>query len=259
MADVVLRDMLEDADMVLIGLGEEFDDLRCLENNDKYNAFRKSITASDMHWILPAADAMQRSKTDSKAATVLEKLINLLSDRNYFVVSSSTNPDIERLSWKEKRFVAPCGSCTKKQCPDACRNALGSITKENIESLKEYLSGEVKIQNTPDLGVCPICGKKLVLNNVYAPKYDENGYLENWTEYTKWLQTTVNRKLLILEFGVGMNFPTVIRFPFEKMAFYNNKSKFCRVHKRLYQMPEELGDKGISIAENAIDWLDTMC
>ena len=105
------------------------------------------------------------------------------------------------------------------------------------------------------LGKCPECGAPLILNNVYAEKYNENGYLPDWQIYTKWLQGTLNKKLLILELGVGMQFPSVIRFPFEKIAFYNNKAEFYRVNEKLYHLTEELKDKGKAISENAIDWL----
>lgn len=259
MSDVTLKNMIDAADMILIGLGEEFDDLKCMESNEEYKELRKRILSSDRQWLIPKADAIYRSRTDSKVVNVLEKLIDILDDKNYFVVSVSTNPDIEKLSWKSGRFVAPCGSCLKKQCVDSCPEGLSDISDEDDRRLEEYLSDARAEQADLDLGECPKCGKKLVLNNVYTQKYDENGYLKAWNEYKKWLQTTVNRKLLILELGVGMDFPTVVRFPFEKIAYYNNKAVFYRVHERLYQMTAELADKGISKEQNSIVWLDAMC
>ena len=120
------------------------------------------------------------------------------------------------------------------------------------EEEKEQISD---VDSFIKLGNCPSCGKPLIFNNIYAEKYDENGYLSQWQLYTKWLQGTLNRRILILELGVGMKFPSVIRWPFEKIAFFNNKASFYRVNETLYQMSEELKDKGISIAKNSIDWL----
>lgn len=84
---------------------------------------------------------------------------------------------------------------------------------------------------------------------------DSNQMPPMWDKYTKWLQGTLNRNVLILELGVGLKYPGVIRFPFEKAAYFNKKADFIRVHGRLYQMTEELGDKGISIAQNAVAFL----
>ena len=95
-----------------------------------------------------------------------------------------------------------------------------------------------------------------VYNNILCEQnYIEEGYQNQWEKYTKWLQTTLNKKLCILELGVELNLPGIIRWPFEKVAFYNQKASFFRINASLYQMTEELSDKGISIAMNAVYFL----
>ncbi len=108
------------------------------------------------------------------------------------------------------------------------------------------------------LGRCPYCGAGMVLNVVQAAHYDERGYLSDWQRYTKWLQGSVNRKILVLELGVGMKYPGMIRMPFERVTFLNQKAKMYRIHENLYQVPENLGEKGVGIAENTIDWLNNL-
>ena len=49
--------------------------------------------------------------------------------------------------------------------------------------------------------------------------------------------------------------PSVIRFPFEKTAFYNNQATMIRVNERFYQLPQEMKDKGIAVQANAIDFV----
>ena len=87
----------------------------------------------------------------------------------------------------------------------------------------------------------------------------EEGKTTRWERYMKWLQGTLNKKVLILELGVGMKFPSVIRWPFEKVAYFNQKAGFYRVNETLYQLTEELKEKGISIPKNSIDWLFGLC
>ena len=105
------------------------------------------------------------------------------------------------------------------------------------------------------LGTCSRCGAPFVLNNVYAPNYKEAGYLKQWERYKKWLQGTVNRKLCILELGVGMRFPGMIRFPFEKTVFYNKKASLLRVHPTLCQVPQELEGRGMAVAAEPVQFL----
>lgn len=95
-------------------------------------------------------------------------------------------------------------------------------------------------------------------NQLGVERYAQEGYLDQWNVYTKWLQGTVNRKLCMLELGVGMSYPGIIRFPFEKMAYYNQKAFLYRVHPRLYQLGEEIADRSRGIAENPVDFLVTI-
>ena len=76
---------------------------------------------------------------------------------------------------------------------------------------------------------------------------------ENWTDYMKWLSFTLNRQLLVLELGVGFANPMLIRFPFEKTVFFNQKSKMYRVHTTFPQVTSEIGDRATAIQANPLE------
>lgn len=78
---------------------------------------------------------------------------------------------------------------------------------------------------------------------------------DKWEAYNQWLSRTLNRKLCLLELGVGLKYPTIIRWPFEKIAFFNNKAVMYRIHKSLFQTTEELGDKCIGIKADPLDFV----
>lgn len=101
----------------------------------------------------------------------------------------------------------------------------------------------------PEQIVAP-CGSDKTGNVVTNENYDESCYLPQWQKYLKWLQNTLNRKLCILELGVGFKYPSVVRWPFEKTAYLNQKASFIRVSRKFPQLSEELKGKGISISEN---------
>ena len=210
---------IEDADLILVGIGTEFE-----------------------------ATKLQR---EPRAIEAVQELSNILNGKNYFIITTCTNSILNEAGFSKERIVSPCGNLEKKQCPNHCEKSLQALTESERKELADALVKEME----PDLGICPNCGEKLVLNNVYATQYDEDGYLEDWTRYTKWLQGTINKKLCILELGVNLVFPSIIRWPFEKVGFYNQKAVFVRVNEKLYHMSEELKDKGISVEKNAIDWL----
>jgi len=254
--------LIQEADMILIGLGEEFDGKKALKDNQVFQHCKGMLEHSDQAWLLPALGEVCRQDKED-VAEILGKFAGLLTDKNYFVVSVSTNEEIRMAPWREGRLVMPCGGSGKKQCPHGCTAGLTVTTNQDWQEIRNYFIAlqNLNDDNVPDidLGVCPDCGQPLSLNNIYMEKYDENGYLDQWKFYTKWLQGTFNRKLLVLELGVGMQCPSVIRWPFEKVAFFNQKASFCRVNETLYHLSEELKEKGMSISQNAIDWLRVLC
>ncbi len=77
-------------------------------------------------------------------------------------------------------------------------------------------------------------------------------HLPRWETYMKWLQGTLHRRLLVLELGVGLRYPQVIRFPFEKIVYLNQQAEFIRVHDKLFQLPEQISGRAISISSDVV-------
>lgn len=267
-----ILEAIECSDMVLVGLGEEFDNQRMLGQDAKYRKGCGILEEVELHWLIPAWNEFCSEKAGSHGVDeALEKLGELLANKNYFIVSISSCSEVHNrfgmgeakerrvASSRGERLVMPCGSLLKKQCSGGCEEILTDVTQEDREKLRcifeEMYRGGLRKDAQFCLGICPECGAQLILNNIYAEQYNEKGYLDQWLRYRKWLQGTLNRRIFILELGVGMRFPSVIRWPFEKVAFYNQKAYFCRVNENLYQLTEELAEKGCGISQNAIDWL----
>ena len=82
----------------------------------------------------------------------------------------------------------------------------------------------------------------------FSPDEDEN----SWEKYLHWLSFTLNQKLCVLELGVGFKNPDVIRFPFEKVAYFNQKSRYIRMNDKFPQLSAEIAERGISIKENPV-------
>lgn len=264
-AKELILEQIKDADMVLVGLGEEFDGVSGFGSAEGYEEGKKILMQSKESALMPAWQGVFRKLQNEEIRSGLQALAEILEGKNYFVVSVSTNSTIAQIPWREGRLVMPCGSDLYGQCIQGCEENLTKLGDARREALYKGLETwrEKLLQGEKDclpegLGECPHCKTRAELNNIYSEQYDEKGYLPAWQIYTKWLQGTVNRKLVILELGVGMKFPSVIRFPFEKVAYFNQKALFYRIHKNLYHLTEELSGKGVGIADNAIDWLQNL-
>lgn len=223
----------------------------------------------------------QEPEQAEKILKAYESLYRLLADKDYFIVTMATDAriyttrlgsttervaDVEpeeelafsctadpetlarmdrifppvkrRADVRERRIVAPCGNETWRQCSQGC-------TKDIWEP------GEI-----PD-DICPHCGAPLTGNTREAAPYIEEGYLPQWNHFTQWLSGTWNKELLILELGAGFTDPSVIRFPFERTAYVNQRSYLIRVHGKFPQITEELAGRGESIRQNSVTWICT--
>lgn len=99
------------------------------------------------------------------------------------------------------------------------------------------------------------CGSERSGNVVTNLEYDESGYLPQWEFYRNWLASTIGKRLLLLELGVGMAYPSVIRMPFERTTQYNQKAYLVRIHSKLAQVPEEIQDRSLCISEQPVSHL----
>lgn len=198
-----IRKSIEQAQMVLVGIGTEFA-VKEEEQEDPFFTELAKTAKTD-----PAAAALLAFHKSQKKVGGCEKeqvqkaygvLADLLKDKNYFVISLCEDGLLEQAGLKENRILTPA--------------------KEGEEET--------------DSGVYPT---------------------DSWETYTKWLQGTLNRNLVILELGVGMELPQLIRFPFEKVAYFNQKSCLYRVHSHLYQMTEEIKERGYSVPMHPVTLL----
>lgn len=225
-----VRENIKEAELVLVGIGEEFS---LKETNGR---FKK-----------------EEYEARKEAYQGLQKL---LQDKNYFVVTLCTDGMIRQAGLKDERIVEPCGSYYRLQCADKCTDTITVPDEELQNKIKDMFQGKEEKRNIErNLPDCAKCSKKLTWNTIEAENYAEEGYLEQWKVYTKWLQGTVNHRVCLLELGTGMKFPTVIRWPFEKITYFNNKARLIRIHSRLFQTTEEIKDRSTGIEYNPVEFV----
>lgn len=167
-----------------------------------------------------------------------EALYQLIEGKDYFIVTTVTDGCIYGSRLDSKRITAPCGNDRWFQCSAGCRKDI-------------WEEGEAED------GLCPHCKAPLCANTVSqaGDAYIEEGYLPQWKIYTEWLSRTLNRKLLLLELGEGYQTPTVIRWPFEKTAFFNRKAHMYRINEKFAQIAKELNEKVTAISMNSAEFM----
>lgn len=252
-----LIERIEDAELVLAGIGEEFQyDWNALLKDTRYQEIECEIGDDERYiWIVPFLQKMiLRRGREERWDRAYQRLEKLLAGKNYFVISLCIDDYLYDTGLSEERLVTPCGGFKKMQCDKNCTGELTEMPEESYQSVLRYYKKEIPLADLEE-PVCRRCGGKLRFNQLGVQRYAEEGYLRQWQSYTKWLQGTVNKRLCVLELGAGMAYPGIIRFPFEKVLYYNRKAYLYRVHPQLYHVGEEIADRSVGIAENPVDFL----
>jgi NAD-dependent SIR2 family protein deacetylase len=265
MAELIqkVKELIGDSDMVLVGLGEEFSlDKVQLDKSSVYQHFiekrTKENNSDDVEWLVEyIRNYYINNEMDLETYDIYlayKRLFNIVKDKEYYIVNMNTDALLERAGFSSDRIVSPCGNKNIFQCSDNCSNIIWECPDIEKNIIQQILDEKVKLADIMR-PKCEKCGKPAQYNIISKSNYCESGYLENWGKYREWSALTLNKKLCVIELGVGFKYPTVIRWPFEKIAFINNKAQFIRVNEKFEQVDEELANKSVSIKKNSINFL----
>lgn len=169
---------------------------------------------------------------------VYDALARLIREKDYFIVTLATDAKIyESALGSSQEFVHTSGR-------KAMEIPGGADMDEQTKILMEKL---FPVTET----------REMLAQRIVAPCQNEDG--PQWDHYLQWLSGTLNQKLLILELGVGFEHAGVIRFPFERTAFINQKARMIRVNGTFPQISEELQAKAIPVAQDSVEWVRALC
>ena len=264
---------IEEAELVVVGLGEEWNISPAVQSSEAYGRIIEDLKKKpEYQWILPY---VYYKMTDESLMQAYQTLFSMLQGKNYFVVATTVNRSFVPFA-KEGRVVMPCGNdaflldkslicCADAtvKATDVCGKqaqnelSLGMEYSNFLRSLESYIKGEILLDDVSFIRNST--GEIVPFNSVYAAGYREEGYLSDWSRYMSWLQGTMNRKTCLLELGAGLQFPSVFRFPFEKMAYFNRKAICYRVHRSLYQLTEEMAERSKSVPMHSVELFQDSC
>jgi len=164
----------------------------------------------------------------AEAGKVYKDLLNIVTGKDYFVITTNVDAQFVKAGFQPDRIFATQGDYGLFQCQKACHDKLydnEAIVKQMVEQQKDCrIPGEL-------VPTCPVCGGYLVPHLRIDGYFVEN---EDWhaasQRYTGFLKSVANKKVVLLELGVGYNTPGIIRYPFEEMSMANPKHKLIRIN-----------------------------
>ncbi|MFC5470922.1 hypothetical protein ACFPPD_19735 [Cohnella suwonensis] len=193
---------------------------------------------------------------EAPESPVYTKLYDLVKDKDYFVFTSNVDGMFYKAGFDQERAYTPQGDYALMQCMKACTQETWP-SKPAVDRILPVINRDTLTVNDPDvIPYCPNCGGPMFLNVRIDRYFIEKPYESQRERFMSWLQNTLNRKICLIELGVGFNTPSVIRWPMENVTHQHPNATLLRVNPDHPQIPEEIKQKSQSYALDAKTWVD---
>lgn len=179
---------------------------------------------------------------------VYEKLLRLVADKDYFVITTNVDHCFQKAGFAKKRLFYMQGDYGLFQCSEPCCRK----TYDNEISIRKMLEEQKNMRVSAELiPYCPICGKPMTMNlHCDATFVQDDGWYRASQRYKKFLEQHKDLRVLFLELGVGMNTPAIIKFPFWHLANEWENAAYACINLGEAYAPEEIEAKSICINED---------
>lgn len=228
-----IKELIDNSDAILIGAGsglsssagidyseqsfkEKFPELVSTYGmKDMYTSSFYDFKSEEERWSYWAKH-IYYSFIAPKPLKAYKDLYSIVKNRNYFVITTNVDGQFTKSSFQEDKVFEVQGSYGKIQCSIGCHNKVYDDTSLVKEMLK--CKDNLKIDSSL-IPKCPICGGPMDVNLRKDEYFIEDDKWHKLNDnYINFLNNNIDKKLILIELGVGFNTPGIIRFPFEQLA-----------------------------------------
>ena len=206
---------------------------------------------------------------------VYEKLLELVKDKNYFVLTTNVDHCFQKAGFDKSRLFYTQGDYGLWQCSEPCHkktydNQLfvekmikeqGFVIQDDggLELPKSGFN-EIKMTVPSELVPhCPVCGKPMSMNLRADDTFvEDEGWNKAASRYEDFLNENKDRKIVYLELGVGGNTPGIIKYPFWKMTYSNPKATYICINKGEAEVPGEIEKQSICVNSDICEFLQNL-
>lgn len=183
------------------------------------------------------------------AMPLYKELHKLAEGKNYFVITTNVDAQFRKAGFDPEKIFEVQGDYGLMQCAVGCHPRLYS-DKETVEQILSH-SHDLTVDKKY-VPVCPVCGGNM---DVHVRK---NSYFvqdEKWNEaatrYEDFMAKYASgHKIVLLELGIGYNTPAIIRYPFERITYGNDRATLIRLNSEYPDGPAETASRTIAFTEN---------
>lgn len=164
-------------------------------------------------------------------------ILQLIKGKEYFVITTNVDAQFEKTEFAKEKIFATQGDYAYLQVRSGSTKTLVYNKSWVKQALAATIDCKVPTELIPHH---PLTGELMSPNLRCDDTFVED---ERWHRqkeaYHEFVGKAWGHKLLLLEFGVGFNTPSIIRFPFEQMAASNSNVSLVRFNRDHPQLMQE--------------------
>ncbi len=185
------------------------------------------------------------NRYDVPAGKPYTKLLELVKDKDYFVITTNVDHQFQLAGFDKKRLFYTQGDYGLWQCSKACHNK----TYDNEAQVREMVARQKNMKIPTELiPKCPVCGAPMTMNLRCDDFFvQDEGWYAAAERYSDFIRRHSSTHVLFWELGVGMNTPGIIKYPFWRMTAENPKAVYACVNQGEAFCPHEIAEQSICI------------
>ena len=256
-----LREAIDSADAILIGAGaglsaadgdnhsgpvfdERFADFRAERGiTDAYSGGFYPFPTSEERWAFWSRMISLLRYEDGPGQAYAD-LLGLVDERDCFVITTNVDHRFQMSGFDKERLFYTQGDFGLLQCSVPCHD----VTYDNETWVREAVASQEGMRIPSELiPQCPKCGEEMTTNLRIDNRFvQDDGWMAAAGRYRDFLERTSSGRVLHLELGVGMNTPSIIKFPFWRRVYDNSEATYACVALDA-AAPAEIADRSLLI------------
>ena len=260
-----IKKALKEADAVLIGAGAGLSTAAGYTYTGErfetyFGDFRKKYGFDNMYYggFYPYATPEEKwafwsryvyiNRYTDAPKPVYEQLLSIVKDKEYFVLTTNVDHCFQKAGFDKKRLFYTQGDYGLFQCSKPCHRK----AYDNEEIIKKMYSEQKDMRIPTELiPKCPVCGREMSMNLRADDTFvEDKGWQIAKDRYVAFAEKYRDKKLVLLELGVGSNTPVIIKYPFWRMAYANPLSTYVCVNYGEAMCPDQIKDRSVCINED---------
>ena len=216
--------------------------------SDMYSGGFYPYDTLEEHWAFWSRYVMC-NRYDPIPGHVYQQLLDLLRDRDYFVLTTNVDHCFQRAGFDKQRLFYTQGDYGLFQCSRPCCQE----TWDNEDVIRAMVDQQSDLRIPSELVPhCPHCGAPATMNLRSDGTFvEDEGWHKAAARYSEFLRRHEGMRTLYLEIGVGGNTPGIIKYPFWQMTAANPRATYACVNLGEACAPRELERQSILIDASA--------